>query len=281
MSQTSLFNLMPERRTWKVSELTARIRELLESALPEVWVEGEVSNCHAAQSGHCYFTLKDAKSQIRCVCFRDQMRGMKFKPEDGLHITVRGALSVYDARGEYQIYVTLIEPVGLGALQLAFEQLKKKLELEGLFAAARKKPLPVLPRCIGVITSPTGAAIRDILARAEAPISQRAGESVSGEGAGRGSGGGNRGSAASFQSDENGGCADSDARRRVAGRFVGVQRGNSGAGDFRVADSGDYGRGARNGFHDCGFCGGFARADSFGGRGNRGEVAGGIRAAHR
>src|ERR1700691_4675371 len=163
MSQTSLFNLMPERRTWKVSELTARIRELLESALPEVWVEGEVSNCHAAQSGHCYFTLKDAKSQIRCVCFRDQMRGMKFKPEDGLHITVRGALSVYDARGEYQIYVTLIEPVGLGALQLAFEQLKKKLELEGLFAAARKKPLPVLPRCIGVITSPTGAAIRDIL----------------------------------------------------------------------------------------------------------------------
>src|ERR1700723_1965877 len=163
MSQTSLFNLMPERRTWKVSELTARIRELLESALPEVGVEGEVSNCHAGQSGHCYFTLKDAKSQIRCVCFRDQMRGMKFKPEDGLHITVRGALSVYDARGEYQIYVTLIEPVGLGALQLAFEQLKKKLELEGLFAAARKKPLPVLPRCIGVITSPTGAAIRDIL----------------------------------------------------------------------------------------------------------------------
>jgi exodeoxyribonuclease VII large subunit len=91
------------------------------------------------------------------------MRGMRFKPEDGLHITVRGALSVYDARGEYQIYVTLIEPVGLGALQLAFEQLKKKLELEGLFAAARKKPLPVLPRCIGVVTSPTGAAIRDIL----------------------------------------------------------------------------------------------------------------------
>ncbi|MGA6957977.1 MAG: exodeoxyribonuclease VII large subunit [Candidatus Acidiferrales bacterium] len=163
MSQASLFNLMPERRTWKVSELTAHIRELLESALPDVWVEGEVSNCHAAQSGHCYFTLKDAKAQIRCVCFRDQMRGLKFKPEDGLHITVRGALSVYDARGEYQIYVTNIEPVGLGALQLAFEQLKKKLQGEGLFDQARKKPLPVLPRCIGVVTSPTGAAIRDIL----------------------------------------------------------------------------------------------------------------------
>src|SRR5579863_10014612 len=163
MSQTSLFNLMPERRTWKVSELTARIRELLESALPEVWVEGEVSNCHMAQSGHCYFTLKDVKSQIRCVCFRDQMRGIKCKPEDGLHITVRGSLSVYDARGEYQIYVTHIDPVGLGALQLAFEQLKKRLLEEGLFAPARKKPLPVLPRCIGVVTSPTGAAIRDIL----------------------------------------------------------------------------------------------------------------------
>ena len=158
MSQASLFNLMPERRTWKVSELTAHIRELLESALPDVWVEGEVSNCHAAQSGHCYFTLKDSKAQIRCVCFRDQMRGLKFKPEDGLHITVRGALSVYDARGEYQIYVTNIEPVGLGALQLAFEQLKKKLQAEGLFEQARKKPLPVLPRCIGVVTSPTGAA---------------------------------------------------------------------------------------------------------------------------
>jgi exodeoxyribonuclease VII large subunit len=163
MSQASLFNLLPERRTWKVSELTAHIREVLESALPDVWVEGEVSNCHAAQSGHCYFTLKDARAQIRCVCFRDQMRGLKFKPEDGLHITVRGALSVYDTRGEYQIYVTNIEPVGLGALQLAFEQLKKKLHAEGLFDQARKKPLPVLPRCIGVVTSPTGAAIRDIL----------------------------------------------------------------------------------------------------------------------
>jgi exodeoxyribonuclease VII large subunit len=163
MSQASLFNLMPERRTWKVSELTARIRDMLESAMPDVWVEGEVSNCHAAQSGHCYFTLKDARAQIRCVCFRDQMRGIKFKPEDGLHITVRGAISVYDARGEYQIYVTNIEPVGLGVLQLAFEQLKKKLQEEGLFDEARKKALPVLPRCIGAVTSPTGAAIRDIL----------------------------------------------------------------------------------------------------------------------
>jgi exodeoxyribonuclease VII large subunit len=163
MNQASLFNLMPERRTWKVSELTTRIRELLEGNLPDISVEGEVSNCRAAQSGHYYFTLKDARAQIRCVCFRDQMRGIKCKPEDGLHITVRGSLSVYDLRGEYQIYVTNIDPVGLGALQLAFEQLKKRLLDEGLFDQARKKALPVLPRCIGVVTSPTGAAIRDIL----------------------------------------------------------------------------------------------------------------------
>ncbi len=154
---------MPERRIWKVSELTTRIRALLEGALTDISVEGEISNCRIAQSGHAYFTLKDAKSQIRCVCFREQMRGVKFKLEDGLHITVRGSVSVYDARGEYQIYVQSMEPVGLGALQLAFEQLKKKLAAEGLFEQARKKPLPVLPCAIGIITSPTGAAIRDIL----------------------------------------------------------------------------------------------------------------------
>lgn len=163
MSQASLFNLMPERRVWKVSELTERIRDLIETSFPDVWVEGEVSNFRAAQSGHLYFTLKDARSQIRCVCFRDQVRGLKFRPEDGLHVTVRGSLGVYEPRGEYQIYVSHIEPVGLGALQLAFEQLKKRLEEEGLFDEKRKKPLPLLPRRIGVVTSPTGAAIRDIL----------------------------------------------------------------------------------------------------------------------
>src|SRR6202142_1675525 len=163
MSQTLLFDLQPQRRVWRVSELTEQIGAILEGAFPDVWIEGEVSNYRPAQSGHLYFTLKDARAQIRCVCFRDQARLLKFRPEDGLHITVRGSLSVYETRGEYQIYVTQIEPVGLGALQLAFEQLKKKLEQEGLFDAARKKPLPVLPRCIGVVTSPTGAAIRDIL----------------------------------------------------------------------------------------------------------------------
>ncbi len=163
MSQASLFDLMPQRRVWKVSELTECLAELLERAFRDIWIEGEVSNYRPAQSGHLYFTLKDSTAQIRCVCFRDQARTLKFRPEDGLHITVRGSLGVYEVRGEYQVYVTHIEPVGLGALQLAFEQLKKKLQEEGLFDESRKKPLPVLPRCIGVVTSPAGAAIRDIL----------------------------------------------------------------------------------------------------------------------
>jgi exodeoxyribonuclease VII large subunit len=157
------FNLAPERKIWTVSELTGRIRDLLASQFANFWVEGEISNCHEAQSGHLYFTLKDAKSQVRCVCFRQQVRLLKFRPEDGLHVTVRGGLGVYEARGEYQIYVEHIEPVGIGALQLAFEQLKKRLEAEGLFDPARKKPLPVLPRRIGLVTSPRGAAVRDVV----------------------------------------------------------------------------------------------------------------------
>lgn len=156
-------NLVPERRIWTVTELTARIRDLLARNFTDIWVEGEISNCHEAQSGHIYCTLKDDRSQVRCVCFRNQVRLMKFRPEDGLHVTVRGSVSVYEARGEYQIYVESMEPVGLGALQLAFDQLKKRLEAEGLFAAERKKPLPLLPSRIGLITSPTGAAVRDIV----------------------------------------------------------------------------------------------------------------------
>jgi exodeoxyribonuclease VII large subunit len=163
MSQPSLFDLTPQKRVWKVSALTQQIGNLLEGHFPDVWVEGEVSNYRPAQSGHLYFTLKDSRAQIRCICFRDQLRGIRFRPDNGLQVTVRGSLGVYEARGEYQIYVSHIEPVGLGALQLAFEQLKKKLQEEGLFHPSRKKPLPVLPRCIGVVTSPKGAAIRDIL----------------------------------------------------------------------------------------------------------------------
>ena len=162
MTQFSL-NLAPERKIWSVSELTTRIRELLEGQFRDIWVEGEISNCREAQSGHLYFTLKDARAQVRCVCFKNQHRLLKFRPEDGLHVTVRGSVGVYEPRGEYQIYVEHVEPVGLGALQLAFEQLKKRLEAEGLFDPARKKPLPLLPRRIGLITSPRGAAVRDVL----------------------------------------------------------------------------------------------------------------------
>jgi exodeoxyribonuclease VII large subunit len=162
MSQLT-FNLQPDRRAFTVSELTARIRDLLVKKFTDVSVEGEISNCRPAQSGHLYFTLKDEKAQVRCVWFKQQMRGVRFRPEDGLKVSVRGSVSVYEARGEYQIYVESMEPVGRGALQLAFEQLKKRLEVEGLFDARHKKPLPVLPGRIGLITSPTGAAVRDVV----------------------------------------------------------------------------------------------------------------------
>jgi exodeoxyribonuclease VII large subunit len=162
MSQLT-FNLQPSRKALTVSELTARIRDLLTKNFTELSVEGEISNCREAQSGHLYFTLKDEKAQIRCVWFKQDRRGLKFRVEDGLKVTLRGSISVYEQRGEYQIYVESMEPLGLGALQLAFEQLKKRLEAEGLFDPARKKPLPLLPSRIGLITSPKGAAVRDVV----------------------------------------------------------------------------------------------------------------------
>lgn len=162
MSQLQ-FNLQPERRLFTVSDLTGRIRELLCKNFTDIMVQGEISNCHVAGSGHIYCTLKDERAQIRCVLFKQQQRGMKFQPEDGLQVLMRGSISVYEARGEYQLYVESIEPVGRGALQLAFEQLKKKLEAEGLFAAEKKKSLPLLPSRIGLITSRSGAAVRDVV----------------------------------------------------------------------------------------------------------------------
>jgi exodeoxyribonuclease VII large subunit len=162
LSQASL-NFQSQRKIYSVSELSQDIRKLLEKEFPDVWVTGEVSNFRAATSGHLYFTLKDESAQIRAVCFRNQARFLKFKPQDGISVIARGHLSVYEARGEYQLYVEYLEPAGLGALQLAFEQLKQKLAAEGLFDSARKRPLPVLPRIVGIVTSPTGAVIRDIL----------------------------------------------------------------------------------------------------------------------
>jgi exodeoxyribonuclease VII large subunit len=157
------FNLMPERRIMTVSELTGKIRDLLAKNFTDITVQGEISNCREAQSGHIYFTLKDDRAQVRCVFFKQQQRGIKFRPEDGLQMSIRGSISVYETRGEYQIYVENLETIGLGALQLAFEQLKKRLDAEGLFNPARKKPLPLLPSHIGIITSPRGAAVRDVV----------------------------------------------------------------------------------------------------------------------
>ncbi len=148
---------------WSVTRLTRQVRALLEESLPSVTVEGEISNFRAAASGHLYFNLKDDGAQIRCVMFRGAAQGLRFVPEDGMQTLLRGRITVYEVRGEYQLQVLTLEPKGVGALQVAFEQLKRKLEADGLFEQARKRELPLLPRRIGVVTSPTGAAIRDIL----------------------------------------------------------------------------------------------------------------------
>jgi len=150
-------------KVFTVSELTSRIRDLLEGEFDEVLVEGEISNLRVPRSGHLYFTLKDERSQMRAVLFKTQFRYLRFDPEDGQHVLCWGRLSVYEPRGEYQLLVDYMEPKGLGALQLAFEQLKERLASEGLFDPSRKRPLPLLPRKIGIVTSPTGAVIRDML----------------------------------------------------------------------------------------------------------------------
>ena len=167
---TDLFDLPvdePEpraaRRVLTVAELTTAIREILETTYPEVWVEGELSNCRLWNTGHLYFTLKDESAQLKAVMFRSAVRYLKFRPENGLHVIARGRVSVYDPKGEYQIVCEHLQPHGLGALQLAFEQLKDRLHAEGLFDPARKRPLPALPRKIGVVTSLDGAALRDII----------------------------------------------------------------------------------------------------------------------
>lgn len=156
---------IPQQETivFSVSALNMRIKSLLESSYRFVWVKGEISNFRIPASGHYYFTLKDELSQIRAVCFRTQHRHQKFVPEDGLLVICQGRISVYEPRGEYQLIVEIMEPQGRGALQLAFEQLKKKLEGEGLFDPAGKPPLPFCPQSIAVITSSTGAAVRDIM----------------------------------------------------------------------------------------------------------------------
>ena len=166
MANQPLFNALfdeTERKPLTVSQLTNSIRITLESRFAAVWVEGEISNFKAHSSGHWYFTLKDSNAQLRAKCFRSTNTRIRFRPTDGLHVRARGKLSLYAPRGEYELIVEALDPVGAGALQVAFEQLRDRLRAEGLFAKELKRPLPVFPRRVGIVTSPTGAAIRDIL----------------------------------------------------------------------------------------------------------------------
>jgi exodeoxyribonuclease VII large subunit len=152
-----------DRTTYTVSELSTAVRFLLEERFPLVWVEGEMSNLRIPSSGHWYFTLKDEHAQIRCAMFRNRNRSVRFQPDDGMQITVRGRISLYEARGDFQLIADHIEPSGEGALRAAFEALKQNLDREGLFAVERKRPLPEFPTHVAVITSATGAALRDIV----------------------------------------------------------------------------------------------------------------------
>jgi len=151
------------RRMWRVADLVSAVRTTVERGYADVWVEGEVSNFRPAESGHLYFTLKDGDAQLRVVMFRSQARLLRFRPDNGMQIAARGRVTIYEARGELQLSAEFLEPLGAGALQVAFEQLRNKLAAEGLFEQSRKKPVPLLPRRIGIVTSPRGAALQDML----------------------------------------------------------------------------------------------------------------------
>jgi exodeoxyribonuclease VII large subunit len=158
------FSFRPaDRRVWTVRDLVVAVRTHIEREYSDIWVEGEISNFRAHDSGHLYFTLKDQNAQIKVVMFRSQARLLRFRPENGMQVVGRGRVTIYEDRGELQISAEYLEPKGAGALQVAFEQLKAKLEAEGLFDPSRKKPIPTLPRRIGIVTSPQAAALRDIL----------------------------------------------------------------------------------------------------------------------
>ncbi len=165
MSQPLFASLFDEteRRPLTVTELTESVRKAIEARFASVWVEGEISNFKSHSSGHWYFTIKDQGAQLRAKCFRSANSRIRFRPKDGLHVRARGRLTVYEARGDYELIVEALDPVGAGALQIAFEQMRDRLRSEGLFAQELKRPLPIFPGRVGIVTSPTGAAIRDIL----------------------------------------------------------------------------------------------------------------------
>ncbi len=166
MAADSLLNSLfdpAERRPWSVTELNARVKGEVERSFASVWVEGEITSFSVASSGHWYFNLNDGLSQVRAVCFRNSNYRVRFKPDNGLRVRVRGSLTVYEKKGEYQLIAEAIEPVGEGALRVAFEQIKALLEQEGLFDPKRKRRLPLFPHRVGVVTSPGGAVIHDII----------------------------------------------------------------------------------------------------------------------
>ncbi|NNE99235.1 MAG: exodeoxyribonuclease VII large subunit, partial [Pyrinomonadaceae bacterium] len=159
----SLFDDEDERRPLTISELNTEIKNALERRFASVWIEGEITNFFDASSGHWYFTLSDSDSQIKAACFKGENWRIRFKPFDGLQVRVRGKVTVYEPRGEYQVAVESLEPIGEGALRVAFEQIKEKLEKDRLFEDEFKRPLPYFPKRVGVVTSPNGAAFHDIL----------------------------------------------------------------------------------------------------------------------
>ena len=243
---------------YTVSALTREIRDRLETYFSLVWVSGEVSNLRQPLSGHYYFTLKDAGAQLRAVLFKGSHQHMRFKPQEGSQFLCRGRLTVYEPRGEYQLVVDYLEPLGQGALAQAFEVLKTRLQAEGLFAPELKKPLPFLPRKIALVTSPTGAAVRDFLRLLRQrfpnvevliyPVKVQGAEAAGEIAAGPGRpgrlprGGGHR----------------PGPGRRFPGRFVALQRRSGGPGHPPLPNPGGLGGGPRSGFYHCRFCRGSA-----------------------
>ena len=211
---------MEGRYVFTVSEMNQFIKELLDNVPPlqEVLLRGEISNYKVYPSGHHYFTLKDSQSSLKCVMFKTSTMRLRFRPENGMQVIAAGRISVYPRDGAYQLYCTGLTPEGVGDLSVAFEQLKEKLRKEGLFDAAHKKPLPVYPRRIAIVTSPAGAAVHDMIR-----ILRRRYPLAAGAGAGHGGTGGDRRSHTVCQPARAGGCAYHRAGRRLAGGSVGVQ----------------------------------------------------------
>jgi exodeoxyribonuclease VII large subunit len=251
-----------ERRPLSVTELTAQVRGALESRFASVWVEGEISNFKAHASGHWYFTIKDEGAQLRATCYRGTNRKIRFRPSDGLQVRARGRLSVYEPRGDYELCVEALDPVGAGALRVAFEQMRERLAAEGLFDEDVKRPLPLLPHRVGVVTSPTGAAIRDILnviaRRTRTVHILFAPTRVQGEGAAREI----ALAVARGAHVRAGRLHHRRARRRVCGRPVGFQRRACGALLSSLFDSHHLCGRPRNGRDHRGFRGGRACGDT-------------------